>query len=133
MCYKPLVKLLALLLLPFPALACDWTVRQSVDPMTDARVCWVDSRAAEISFYVRGADRPRVITGSAYSRPAVTVRIDDNPPIRMHSDVTGALDALLPQLQTGTRIRTLVEDYPVWREGDAAICNLPALLASCAP
>lgn len=128
MCYIAPVKVLFLLA---SALTCDWQAGVETDPMTDTRICWVRSDAASVAFYVRGDDRPRVVAGSAYSRPAVTIRIDDNPPIRMGRDVTRSLDALLPQIQTGTRIRTLVEDYPVWREGDAAICNLPELLAAC--
>ena len=126
---------LALLLAASPAIACDWQTKVETDPMTDERVCWVSSASAEISFVVRGTDRPNISAGSAYPRPSVTVRVDDNDAVRMGNNGwtrTKALDALLPQIQTGTRIRTVVEDYPTWRNGDAPICNLPELLATCA-
>lgn len=126
---------LALILVASPALACDWTKRVETDPMDDARMCWVSSEAAGLAFYRRGNDRPNVSTDSAYPRPSITVRIDDNEAVRLGNnalDRQRALDALIPQLNAGTRIRTRIEDYPTWRDGDAEVCDLPALLASCA-
>lgn len=122
------------LVLSAPAYACDWKVSKRVDPMTDQVICTVSSQAAKVSFFRRGADRPNVVAGSAYSREGLTIRVDDNPAIHMGEnayDRQRALDVLLPQLEKGQRIRTQYRDYPVSQEGDAPICNLPQLLAEC--
>lgn len=128
---KALVLLLAV---SGPAIACDWEVSKRTDSMTDATICTVSSAQAKIAFYRHGTDRPNVIATSAYPRPYITIRVDDNEAVRMGRDGwarTRALDALLPQLETGQRIRVRVQDYPEWMEGDALICDLPELLSSC--
>lgn len=137
MCYKaPMKAILALTLalLPLPALACDWVAERKVDPMTDVATCSVRSPTAKVAFYRRGNNRPNVVAASAYRQYGLTIRIDNNAPIRM-GDNSGArqtaLDQLLPQLATGQRIRTQYRDYPANQDGDAPICNLPALLESC--
>lgn len=126
--------LLLLVLLSSPAMACDWVLTRETDPMTDAVVCRVQSESAKIEFYRNGSDRPNVRTGSAYSYEGLRIRVDDFPYIYMGEnawDRQKALDALLPQLATGQRIRVSFRDYPEPGVGDAAVCNLIQLLASC--
>jgi hypothetical protein len=130
------MKTLALLLaLPLPAMACDWAVTKRVDPMTDMTTCTVMSPSAKVVFYREGDSRPNVIAPSAYyQRNGLRIRIDDNPAISMGSnawDRQKALDALLPQMKTGARIRTSFLDYPSNQAGDAPLCNLQELLDSC--
>lgn len=125
---------LALLLAVSPAAACDWEKRVETDPMTDAKLCWIRSESAGIAFVIRGTDRPNVVAASAYPNPSVTIRIDDLPAIRMGTNAwqrDKALTDLLPQIRAGSRIRTLVQDYPAFRNGDAPVCTLPELLSSC--
>lgn len=110
--------------------ACDWVLSTRIDPMTDKKLCVVSSPTAKISFYKSGSDRPRPVTSSPYQKAGLNIRIDDNQAISFY-DVTRALDQLLLQLETGTRIRTSFRDYPSNQAGDAAICTLPALLKSC--
>lgn len=125
---------IALLFLAPAAYACDWQVTRTVDSMTDTPTCTVRSDAAKVSFYIRGKDRPNVSVSSPYRATGLTIRIDDNPAVRMGDNAYSrqkALDALLPQLQAGKRIRTSFRDYPNHQEGDAPVCNLPQLLAEC--
>ena len=132
MCYNAAMKAaLALLLIASPAIACDWKLERKTDPMTDVVTCWVYSPSAKVSFYKHGSDPPNVATSSAYRRDGLTIRIDDNPAIRMGEDGYSrprALAELLPQLQTGKRIRTQFLDYPASQNGDAAVCNIVELL-----
>ena len=125
---------LILLLASAPALSCDWTVTKTVDPMTDKTMCRVTSPTAKVTFYKFGTDRPNVSVASAYKRPGLQIRIDESPAVSMGDnalDRQKALDAVLPQLQGATRIRTSFRDYPDNQAGDAPVCNLPELLASC--
>lgn len=113
---------------------CDWVKRTTVDPMTDTKTCTVRSATAGISFYRHGTDRPNVSAASAYREPRIVIRVDDNAAVSMGKnsrDRHKALDTLLPQLESGKRLRTNVEDYPADRDGDAPMCNLSALLESC--
>jgi hypothetical protein len=127
---------LALLLLAQPAIACDWTVTTSTDPMTDVVTCKVYSPTAKVQFYRDGKDRPNVAVASAYTRHGLEIRVDDNEAIWMGYDARTrqrALDRLLPQIETGKRIRVSFRDYPKSQVGDAMICDLPKLLAACVP
>lgn len=126
--------IVAVLMLATPAYACDWEVSKQPDPMSDKVTCTVSSEAANIAFYRYGSDRPNVATHSAYSRDGLKIRIDDRPAILMGNNAGSrqkALAALLPQIETGQRIRVSFMDYPTSQSGDAPICNLPALLRSC--
>ena len=123
-----------LLLASAPALSCDWTVTKTVDPMTDKTMCRVSSPTAKVTFYRYGTDRPNVSVASAYKRPGLQIRIDESVAISMGDNAGSrqkALDTLLPQLQGAKRIRTSFRDYPDNQAGDAPVCNLPELLASC--
>lgn len=125
---------LILLLASAPAIACDWAVTKTVDPMTDKIMCRVTSPSAKVTFYRYGNDRPNVVVVSAYSRDSLYIRLDDGDAIRMGQnayDRQKALDQLLPKLKTATRIRTSFRDYPDNQAGEAPVCNLPELLASC--
>jgi hypothetical protein len=127
---------LALLLLAQPAMACDWVTSTSIDPMTDAVMCKVTSPSAKVTFYRNGSDRPNVVVASAYSEPGIQIRVDDNEAVWMGSNAYArkrALDQLLPQIESGQRIRVKFSDYPSSQHGDAPICDLPKLLADCAP
>ena len=117
-----------------PAMACDWQVSKTTDPMDDAVTCSVTSASAKVSFYRRGSDRPNVYNDSAYSQSWLMVRVDDNKAISMGENAytrQKALDELLPQIRTGKRIRTTFDDYPDSQTGDAQLCNLQKLLDAC--
>ena len=130
---------LVLLLVSMPAAAtCDWRISSDrTDPMTDQRVCIISSSAAKIGFGVY-PDRVMFLTRSAYAyRDGLQVRIDDAPAIYLTDKARstdafehGARDAYA-QILTGKRLRTSYRDYPQAQEGDAEICNLPALIQSC--
>lgn len=127
-------RLLALALVAQNASACDWVVSRKTDPMDDKVTCSVSSASAKVSFYRRGTDRTNVVVASAYREPSLQIRLDDGKAIRMGNnayDRQKALDLLLPRLNTAKRIRTSFRDYPSSQEGDAPICTLPELLASC--
>lgn len=126
--------LLLLALAVTPAMACDWEVSKRTDPMTDVVTCSVMSLSGKIAFYRHGTDRANVVVDSAYSDSGLMLRVDDNEPVRMGRnayDRGRALDTILPQLQTGQRLRVRFRDYPHWQEGEVEICNLPELLESC--
>lgn len=123
-----------LALAAMPAIACDWQVSKQADGMTDKVVCKVYSPSAKVEFYRNGNDRPNVAIASAYTHPAFYLRVDDNEQVSMGDNAWArqkALDAILPQLATGQRLRVRFGDYPDWQEGEAAICNLPELLREC--
>ena len=128
-----------LLLLSSPAYACDWYVMSDkIDPMTDDRVCTIRSPAANLALSVR-AGRVTFATGSAYGpRDGLSVRVDDYPQILL-GERSRSTDAhgdnarmALHQIVSGSRLRVSYLDYPNNKTGDAPICTLPALLASCA-
>jgi len=124
----------SLLLVSSPVFSCDWKISKTTDQMTDVVTCAVTSAKAKVSFYRHGKDRPNVYDGSAYSESSLRIRIDDNKVISMGDNAytrQKALDELLPQLKSGTRIRTAFDDYPEYKEGDAPLCNLQKLLDAC--
>jgi hypothetical protein len=140
LCYKAAMRAAALLLLVVsPAYACDWQViSDRKDSMTDQRVCVIQSKSAHLAIGVRG-QTVSFVTGSAYrSRDGLQVRIDENAPILIgerarftDSFESDARDALA-QIRAGQRLRVKYLDYPAGAvEGDAPICNLPALIDSC--
>lgn len=135
MCYIATMKTaLVLLLAVSPAYACDWKVSKATDSMTDKTVCTVSSEAANLSFVVRGNDRPNIVVDSPFRAPWVYVRVDDAPAASMGTNAYSrdkALTALLPQLETGQRIRVRYQNHPSNTEGDAPICDLPRLLREC--
>lgn len=117
-----------------PADACDWVVTRTVDPMTDVPRCMVSSEDAQLAFYREGDGPANVVVVSAYTRTHLKIRVDDNPAIRMGDDYgtrRRGLEALMPQLATGQRIRVEFADYPRTRRGDAQVCNLMELLDAC--
>ena len=125
---------LILLLASAPALSCDWTVTKTVDPMPDKTMCRVTSPTAKVTFYKYADERPNVVVVSAYKNFGLQIRIDDNEAVWMGENFPSrmrAMDTLLPQLQGAKRIRTSFRDYPDNQAGDAPVCNLPELLASC--
>jgi hypothetical protein len=126
---------IALLSLSMPVIACDWVVTKTPDPMTDTARCLVSSASGKVSFYRYGTDRPNVMVASAYpNRQGLYVRVDDNKAIQMGDDAyfrSKALDALLPQIKTGKRLRVVFSDYPQNQTGDTQICNLVELLDAC--
>jgi hypothetical protein len=136
---RPMRAAALLLLAVSPAYACDWQViSDRKDQMTDARVCIIESKSAHLAIGVRGKT-VSFTTGSAYrSRDGLQVRIDENPAILIgerarfsDSYESGARDALA-QIRSGQRLRVKYLDYPEGAvEGDAPICNLPALIDSC--
>lgn len=122
------MKALALLLLAFPAHACDWRITSDrIDPMTDKRECIITSPSAAISLGVL-PDRVFFLSRSAYSHlDRLKVRIDDMPALLARDNSR----ELISQIETGQRIRTHFLDYPYSHSGDAPICELPALIRSC--
>lgn len=128
--------ILSLLLLATPAVACDWTLTDRVDPMTDERVCIIRSEAAKLSLAVRG-DVVTFLPLSAFSDAQLMVRVDDREAIliseRSMSTNTYADDArrALAEIQSGQRLRVSFRDYPNDQAGDAPICTLPSLIESC--
>lgn len=128
--------MLSLILLASPAAACDWALTERVDPMTDERVCIIRSEAAQLSLGVRG-DVVTFLPLSAFSRPFLTIRVDDREAIqlsdRFMSTNTYGDDArrALAEIQAGARLRVSFKDHPTDRAGDAPICTLPELIASC--
>lgn len=123
-----------LLLVSAPVFSCDWKVSRTTDEMTDVVTCAVTSGNAKISFYRHGTDRPNVYDGSAYSESHLRIRIDDKQMISMGDNAytrQKALDELLPQLKSGTRIPINFNDYPEYKEGDAPLCNRQQLLEAC--
>ncbi len=128
------MKTLALLLLALPLAshACDWKVtRDRTNPMTDKRECTILSPSARIGFSVQG-DLVIIAAASKSYLPDLTVRVDDNAPIYLAGrDEGAAVKQVLQQIQSGHRIRTSYRDYPSDREGEAEVCNLPQLIASC--
>lgn len=117
--------------------ACDWTVKKSVDPMTDKPQCMIQSVAAGIALSANG-DGVTLLTPSAYhySRDGLQVRIDEAPAIWIGDGRStgnfkeGAREAVR-QMMAGKRLRTSYRDYPSSFSGDAEICTLPALLQEC--
>ena len=128
---------LPLLLAASPALACDWKVTESVDPMTDQRKCMIVSPSAHLGVGVQG-DVVTFITSSAYGfrHDGLQLRVDDNPAIllgrhkRTDAYESRARDALA-QIRQGQRLRVSYLDLPSSVSGDAAICELPSLIDAC--
>lgn len=132
---------LVLLLAASPAVACDWQVTESVDPMTDGKSCTISSASAKLTLHVY----PKHIvfgSSSVYGQrgDSLQVRIDDNKAIvfgRSRSTLSSfAPDSepartAIDQIRTGQRIRTSYLDYPENQTGDGAICNLPQLIDAC--
>lgn len=133
MCYNAAMKAaLALLLCASPAIACDWTITKKPNPMTDATFCMVTSMSGKIAFYRNGTDAPKPISGSAYSRAGIYLRVDDREAIYIGPHGGGTENAqLLSQLKTGKRLRVRYDDYPHTANGDTEVCNLIELLDSC--
>lgn len=128
---------LLLLLAAFPAAACDWAiVSDKVDPMTDQRVCMVMSPSAHLGVAARG-DSVSFASSSRYRYDYLTIRVDDNEPIMLNdrNNNTRAYDSdardLLAQIKAGKRIRVQYRDVDGQVNGDAQICDLPALIVSC--
>lgn len=132
---------LALLLLASPAYACDWAVTESVDPMTDGKSCTISSASAKLTLHVYPE---HIVFGSSsvYGQrgDSLQVRIDDNKAVvfgRSRSTFSSfAPDSepartAIEQIRTGERIRVSYLDYPASQAGEAAICNLPELIAAC--
>lgn len=129
-------RFLAVALLSSPAFACDWTLSEEVDPMTDERVCIITSASAKMGIGVVG-EKVTFLTGSPYTEDYLQVRVDDREAVQMYEDSksTGAFKdnarRALAEIQTGKRLRTAYKDYPDHVTGDAPICNLPELIKSC--
>lgn len=131
---------LLLVLVSLPAAAvCDWHILSDrKDPMTDQRICLIDSPSAKLGFGVY-PDRVVFLTHSAYRyRDGLTVRVDDAHAVYMPDDQRATNPAprnvantIYPQILAGQRIRVSYRNYPYPAEGDAEICNLPALIQSC--
>lgn len=128
---------LALLLLASPAIACDWTVSEQIDPMTDAKVCTISSPSAKLGIRVKGS-AVSFASPSRYRYDYLTVRVDDNPAIllseRGRSTEAFEDDArrLLGQIRSGQRIRVQYRDIDGTVNGDGEVCALPALIDACA-
>lgn len=118
------------------AAECDWkVVSDTVDPINDQRVCIIRSDAAGIALAARD-DGITFLTGSAYSRDYLELRVDENPSIRLgDSRSTKSYGdharRAVTEIRKGQRLRTSYRDYPSDKAGDAPICNLPALLDAC--
>lgn len=128
--------LLLLLVLSSPALACDWTVSERVDPMTDETVCTITSPTARLGVLVRG-DQVSFASTSRLRYDHLTVRVDDHQAIHL-SDRARSTDAfrddarqLLSQIRSGSRLRVRFRDVDGTVEGDGKVCNLPELIAAC--
>lgn len=135
--YSHLTAGLALALLALPSAACDWEIASDkIDPMTDDRVCIISSESAQMAFGVRG-ETITFLTQSAYdSRDSLTVRIDENEAIligehRQTSMYRDNARRAMAEIKAGSRLRVSYRDYPNSRAGDAPICRLPELIASC--
>lgn len=128
--------LLLLLVLSAPAAACDWKVSERVDPMTDQKVCTITSPSARLGLGVRG-DQVTFVSSSKYRRDFLTIRVDDQEAILLsdRSRSTGAAEddarRVLAQIRAGSRIRVQYRDVDGQVNGDAAICDLPALIDAC--
>ena len=102
--------------------------------MTDAVRCMVTSPDGKITFYRNGDDPPHIVTGSAYSRAGISVRVDDREAIYIGRDGWSGprrTAELMEQIKTGTRLRFQYRDYQHSVEGEAEIGNLLELLADC--
>jgi len=127
---------LLLLLIAQPAMACDWRVTESVDPMTDSKKCLIYSPTAKLGIGVANGS-VTFAAPSAYHHDGLEVRVDDLPSILLDRDerTTAAYGSdardLLALILTGQRIRTQYLSYPASVSGDAPICTLPALIESC--
>ena len=141
LCYKAAMKAaIMLFLIASPAMACDWHISTDrIDPMTDARMCIVRSDSAKLGIAVY-PDHVTFLSGSAYRyHDGLSIRVDDAEPVSLPDDgrSTNAFvdDARTAygQILAGKRIRTRFRDYPNFQEGDAPICDLPALIRSCQP
>lgn len=139
MCYKAPMKVAMLLFLAAsPALSCDWTIiSDRTDPMTDQRVCLIQSPSAKIAIGVRGQEITLVTTSAYSARDGLQIRVDDGPPILI-TRKGRSTQAFVPDtrnaiaaIKAGSRIRTSYRDYPHNKEGDAPICSLPSLIQSC--
>jgi hypothetical protein len=128
---------LALLLLAQPAIACDWTSSDRIDPMTDTKVCTITSPSVKLGLQVRGG-AVSFASPSKYRFDYLTVRVDDNPAIllseRGRSTEAFEDDArnLLGQIRSGQRIRVQYRDIDGTVNGDGEVCALPALIDACA-
>ena len=138
MCYKrPMKAALVLLLAASPAIACDWKSEPYSSPMSDGRACLVSSQAAKLSLLVSHAG-VRFVPHNALRHHSLMVRIDSRPAILI-GEKTGTGDArgnaaeAIAQIRQGQRLRTQFLAYPHSQAGDAAICNLPALIDACSP
>lgn len=127
---------LVLLLAASPAIACDWQVSESVDPITDAKVCTITSPTVKLGISVRG-DAVAFVSPSKYRYDYLTVRVDDLPATLL-SDRARSTEAfeseardLLGQIRSGQRIRVQYRDIDGTVNGDGAICNLPDLIDAC--
>lgn len=120
----------ALLLLLASPLAhpCDWVSTVKVDPMTDAKVCYIQSPSARLTI---SAEPGRVLflSGSEYRRNYLSLRIDDQPELFM--SVPENTPRALKQIESGSRLRVRYRTIRGFVDGDAAICNLPDLIRSC--
>ncbi len=128
---------LLLMLVASPALACDWSVSERTDPMTDAKVCTISSPSAKLGIRVKGA-AVSFASPSRYRYDYLTVRVDDNPAILL-SDRGRSTEAfeddarrLLRQIRSGQRIRVQYRDIDGTVDGDGEVCTLPALIDACA-
>lgn len=114
---------------------CDWAVEKKADAMTDIDRCIINSPSAKIALAV---DKQRVIflTGSPYRNDSLQIRVDDSPALYLgdiHSTEAfkDRARVAVRQIMQGSRIRTRYSDYPVGKDGDAPICNLPQLIRDC--
>ena len=129
---------LVLLLAASPAISCDWKVSERIDPMTDLRDCTITSASARLGIGVSG-DRVQFVSASPYRFDYLTVRVDDNPAIRLPDDGRSTTAfrpearELLAQIRAGERIRVQYRDIDGTVNGDAMVCNLPELIDACSP
>lgn len=126
-----------LLALPLAANACDWTVKRTVDPMTSQAKCLLMSPSAHIGVAVQDGAILFVSPSNRGAYDGLRMRVDENPAILLAEDArsTHAVhdDArrVWAQIQSGKRLRVDFQTYRGTVSGDAEICTLPDLVASC--
>lgn len=126
--------------LPLAAMAGDgWSARQTVDPMTDARVCMVSSLAIpgpSLMAWVRADGVTFTAGAGAFPGTHVGIRVDQNEAITVREDrvIRGEEAARLEsQLQAGGTVTTRHYTWPRREEriGSAPVAMAAQLIREC--